>query len=57
MDRPRIYPPDHWHKRAEDLRTLATEVTRNPDSRSLLRQIADEYDLLAQRAEDRLHAK
>jgi hypothetical protein len=57
MDRPRIYPPDHWHKRAEDLRTLATEVTRNPDSRSLLKQIADEYDLLAQRAEDRLHAK
>ena len=46
----RIYCPEHWHRRAEELRTAA-EGTRDPDSRSLLKQIADEYDLLAKRAE------
>ena len=50
----RIYRPEHWHRRAEELRTLAAEGTRDPDSRSLLKQIADEYELLAKRAEDRL---
>jgi hypothetical protein len=52
MDPPKIYRPEHWHRRAEELRTAA-EGTRDPDSRSLLKQIADEYDLLAKRAEDR----
>jgi hypothetical protein len=49
----KIYPPEHWHRRAEELRILAAEARRDPDSRSLLKQIADEYDLLAKRAEDR----
>ncbi len=54
METPTIYHPEHWHRRAEELRTLAAERARHPDSRSLLNQIADEYDLLAKRAEDRL---
>jgi len=52
----RIYRAEHWHRRAEELRSLAGEAARDPDSRSLLKQIADEYDLLAKRAEDRLRA-
>jgi hypothetical protein len=52
----RIYRPEHWHQRAEELRSLAAEAARDLDSRSLLKQIADEYDLLAKRAEDRLRA-
>jgi hypothetical protein len=32
---------------------MAAEGTRHPESRNLLKQIADEYDLLAKRAEDR----
>jgi hypothetical protein len=50
----RIYPPEHWHRRAEELRILAAEARRDPRSRSLLKQIADEYDLLAKRADNRL---
>ena len=54
MDTPRtIYHPTHWHRRAAEVRVLAAEATRSPDERSLLKQIADEYDLLATRAEDR----
>jgi hypothetical protein len=51
----RIYRPEHWHRRAEELR-MAAEGTRDLDSRSLLNQIAAEYDLLAKRAEERLRA-
>jgi hypothetical protein len=50
----RIYPPEHWHRRAAELRIMAAEPWRNPDSRSLLKQIAHEYDLLAKRADDRV---
>jgi hypothetical protein len=50
----KIHPPEHWHRRAAELRFLATEPGRDPDSRSLLKQIAHEYDLLAKRAEGRL---
>jgi hypothetical protein len=52
MDPPKIYRPEHWRRRAEELRTAA-EGMRHP-SRSLWKHIADEYDLLAKRAEDRL---
>jgi hypothetical protein len=41
----RIYAPEHWHQRAEELRILAAEACRDPD--------AHEYDLLAKRADDR----
>ena len=54
MDTPRVYPPEHWHRRAEELRTVAAKGARSSDARSLLMQIADEYDLLANRAEGRL---
>jgi hypothetical protein len=54
MNAPRTYDPVHWHRRAEELRTIATEREGNPDACSLLRQLADEYDLLAKRADDRL---
>ena len=53
MKTPRTYHPEHWHQRAEELRTMATQRLHNSDARGLLMQIADEYDLLAKRAEDR----
>jgi hypothetical protein len=52
MDPPKIYRPEHWHRHAEELRTAAEGMRHS--SRSLWKQIADEYDLLAKRAEDRL---
>jgi hypothetical protein len=54
MNTPRIYHSEHWHQRAEELRTMATQRQRSPDACGLLRQLADEYDLLARRADERL---
>ena len=44
----RTYPSQHWHQRAAELRILASKSPRTAESRSLLLQIADEYDLLAE---------
>jgi hypothetical protein len=57
MTSPRTYHPEHWHRRAEELRTMSTQGRRNADARSLLRQLADEYDLLAKRADHRLRER
>ena len=53
METPRVYPPEHWHRRAEELRSLAVKGIHSSDARTLLMHIADEYDLLANRAETR----
>jgi len=55
MSTVRIYPPHRWRQRAQELRNFAAAGTSDPDTRSRLRQIADEYDLLARRADERAY--
>jgi hypothetical protein len=47
--------PQHWRKSAVEMRTLA-EISAGEVKTSLLR-IATEYDLLAQRADNRVEGK
>jgi hypothetical protein len=53
----RTYPPHHWRQRAQELRNIAARGANDPDARNRLLQIADEYDLLARRADERLNAQ
>jgi hypothetical protein len=53
MSTVRIYPPHHWRQRAQELRNVAARGANDPGARSRILQIADEYDLLAQRADER----
>jgi hypothetical protein len=45
--------PEPWHKRAGEERTFAEDM-RNSDARPIMLRIADDYDRLAQRAEEEL---
>jgi hypothetical protein len=47
-----INDPQHWRNRAEEARALA-ELMGDETSRQMMRQIADDYDRLAERAEQR----
>jgi hypothetical protein len=46
-----LQDPDHWHYRAEEARRLAAEL-RDPIAQQLLLRIAEDYERLAQRAEE-----
>ena len=48
----RINDPQHWRRRAEEMRALA-RLADDLDARSSMLGIADEYERLAQRAERR----
>jgi hypothetical protein len=47
-----IYDPEHWRQRAKEARAIAGSLN-DPEAKRSMLKIADEYDLLAQRAEER----
>jgi hypothetical protein len=51
-DAPLVNNPDHWRKRAEEMRALALETTY-PGGKQLMLKLAWEYEMLAKRAEER----
>jgi hypothetical protein len=49
---PLINDPEHWHKRADEARSLADDM-KDEISKQMTLQIADDYERLAKRAEQR----
>jgi hypothetical protein len=47
-----INDPKHWRDRAEEIRTLADDM-HDEISRQMMLRIAEDYERLAQRAEER----
>jgi hypothetical protein len=47
-----INEPDHWRARAEEARVLANQMNDSESKDAMLR-IAEDYERLAKRAEDR----
>lgn len=44
--------PQHWHDRAEEVRLIAEDMNHG-ESKATMSRIADEYDRLARKAEER----
>jgi hypothetical protein len=53
---PRVDDPDYWRFRATNTRELAKESS-DPSTKSVLAKIAETYEALAERAEERLRQK
>jgi hypothetical protein len=53
MQKVRFWDPEHWRFRAEETRTVADQMTHE-DARTIMRQIANDYDRLAKLAEEQL---
>jgi hypothetical protein len=49
-----INTPEHWRKRAEEMRLLADQM-KDEDSKQAVLRIAAEHDHLSPRAEQRVH--
>jgi len=47
-----INDPAHWRQRAEEMRTLAEDMS-NAETRAMMERIARDYEFLARRAEER----
>jgi len=45
--------PEHWRDRAEEARTRADQIS-NPQCKIAMLRIADDYEVLAERAAERL---
>jgi hypothetical protein len=53
MQRPFPDDPQHWRLRAEEARTCA-ELIGDPPSKSAMLEIANQYEQIAARAEERM---
>ena len=48
-----VWDPEHWRFRAEEVRTVADQMTHE-GARTIMRRIAMDYDRLAKLAEEQL---
>ena len=48
-----INDPAHWRQRAEEARAIADQMN-DPESKRMMLKVAEDYDRLAERAEQRL---
>jgi hypothetical protein len=53
MQRPFPDDPQHWRLRAEEARVCA-ELISDPESKRAMLEIADQYEQIAHRAEERI---
>ena len=53
MQKVRFWDPGHWRFRAEEIRTVADQMTHE-EARTIMGRIANDYDRLAKVAEEQL---